>query len=123
MITGPMRTGRKLGQTPGLTTLYIEAPGEDWEQDRCVGMTESPEIAAAIAGAVNAQYGFTPRPVTQSRDRRSALIERIGTLWRGDWSGHRFDGRDGERWLTTAVYGDEAGLAELEAELARVEES
>jgi hypothetical protein len=51
------------------------------------------------------------------------LLRRIGTLWRGDWSGYMFDGRDGQRWIETAISGAPGDLTALEAELKEVEES
>lgn len=49
--------------------------------------------------------------------RRVALLERIGELWRGDWTGHAFDGRDGQGWINTALHGDEADLKKLDTDL------
>lgn len=54
-------------------------------------------------------------------DRRAGLLRRIGALWRGDWTGHVFDGRDGNRWITTILDGDPAALEQLDAELKRLE--
>lgn len=54
--------------------------------------------------------------------QRHALVARIGNLWRGDWTGHRFDGRDGQRWLDAAMGGNADDLAQLAAELTEVEE-
>lgn len=52
---------------------------------------------------------------------RHALVSRVGALWRGDWTGHCFDGRDGQRWLDTAMGGDAADLAQLDTELTAYE--
>lgn len=57
-------------------------------------------------------------PVSGSR---AALLRRIAELWRGDWTGNTFDGRDGSRWIRTAIEGDEAALTKLAEELAEVE--
>lgn len=54
---------------------------------------------------------------------RHGLVARIGELWRGDWTGHVFDGRDGQRWLNTAMGGNDTDLAQLEDELTRIEQS
>jgi hypothetical protein len=48
---------------------------------------------------------------------RRALLRRIGKAWRGDWSGQRFDGRDGDRWISVALDGDLEALNGLGAEL------
>lgn len=48
-----MRPGRSLSQTPGLCTLY-RVTGDDWKAHECIGMVASPEVAAAVCGAVNA---------------------------------------------------------------------
>jgi len=53
-------------------------------------------------------------------ERRAALIREIAQLWRGDWSGHAFDGKDGCDWLTTALDGDADELAALAADLKKV---
>jgi hypothetical protein len=45
------------------------------------------------------------------------MVLRIGEKWRGDWSGHDFDGRDGQQWLLTAVTGSSEELDELQAAL------
>ena len=58
-----------------------------------------------------------------TQERRDELILRIGQLWRGDWSGSSFDGRDGQDWLTCAVSGDSDDLDELEQTLQRIENS
>lgn len=55
--------------------------------------------------------------------RRDALLRRIANLWRGDWSGTEFDGRDGKRWILAALDGDAGQLAELDRELTETEES
>ncbi len=60
-ITGPMRVGRHLGETEGLTTVYLEAPGDDYLEDKPVGMFDSPGLAKAVCVAVNGWHGFTPR--------------------------------------------------------------
>lgn len=44
-------------------------------------------------------------------------LDLIATLWRGDWSGHVFDGRDGARWLQTVAGGDKAEVMALIGEL------
>jgi hypothetical protein len=51
------------------------------------------------------------------RERRDALLDRIGNLWRGDWTGRSFDGRDGQRWITDATHGTETEMDVLDAEL------
>jgi hypothetical protein len=56
-------------------------------------------------------------------ERRVRVIRRIGSIWRGDWSGTMFDGRDGRRWLETALDGDDDALDALESELAAIEDS
>lgn len=60
--------------------------------------------------------------VPQVAAGRAALLDRIATLWRGDWSGHAFDGRDGRNWINAATYGDAAALTELSAELKDYED-
>ena len=45
-----MRTGRTLGRT-----LY-RVTGPDWKAHECIGLADTPDIAAAICEAVNA-YG------------------------------------------------------------------
>lgn len=55
-------------------------------------------------------------------EARVKLLERIATLWRGDWSGHSFDGRDGHHWIMTALHGDAFQLAELDTDLTSQEE-
>ena len=52
---------------------------------------------------------------------RAELLERIGQLWRGDWSGHVFDGKDGQDWINRALYGNGEDLDALARELDRVE--
>lgn len=52
---------------------------------------------------------------------RAQLLIRVAELWRGDWSGRVFDGRDGERWIMTALSGDEAALTKLAEELTKIE--
>jgi hypothetical protein len=52
---------------------------------------------------------------------RVDLIERVGKLWRGDWSGHSFDGRDGQGWIHTALHGNADALRALNAELHKLE--
>jgi hypothetical protein len=64
----PMRTGRHLSQTPGLTTLYLEAEGPDHLEDRCVGMVDGPDLAAAIVETWNAFYGLAPRAAIEQCD-------------------------------------------------------
>jgi hypothetical protein len=50
-----MRAGRSLSQVPeSLCTLY-RVTGEDWQDHECIGIVKSPEIAAAVCEAVNAQ--------------------------------------------------------------------
>jgi hypothetical protein len=49
-----MRPGRTLGQSPGLCTLY-RVTGDDWKAHERVGVVISPEVAAAVCGAVNAR--------------------------------------------------------------------
>jgi hypothetical protein len=61
VITGPLRTGRSLSRTPGPCTLYIEAPGDNWHADECIGLIHATELAEAIVAAVNAQTGLVPR--------------------------------------------------------------
>jgi hypothetical protein len=38
---------------------------------------------------------------------RQLALEVVAALWRGDWSGHVFDGRDGERWLRNIAHGSD----------------
>ncbi len=52
---------------------------------------------------------------------RAEALEKIAQLWRGDWSGAAFDGRDGQRWIDTALYGNSEDLADLMRQLERVE--
>jgi hypothetical protein len=52
---------------------------------------------------------------------RVDLLERIAQLWRGDWSGHVFDGKDGADWINTALHGDADALRKLNDDLAEVE--
>jgi hypothetical protein len=52
---------------------------------------------------------------------RVDLLERISQLWRGDWSGREFDGKDGHGWIQGALYGDADTLRKLDKELAGVE--
>lgn len=59
-----------------------------------------------------------PMPIAP---QRADALRRIGLLWRGDWSGTVFDGRDGQRWIETALSGGTVELAGLLAELRRVE--
>jgi hypothetical protein len=54
---------------------------------------------------------------------RVDLLTRIGKLWRGDWSGREFDGRDGAGWINTALYGSADDLRALHHELAEMEKS
>jgi hypothetical protein len=54
---------------------------------------------------------------------RVDCLKRIGALWRGDWSGHRFDGRDCQRWIETALYGSADDLRVLDEELHGLEEN
>lgn len=56
-------------------------------------------------------------------NERRALAARIGALWRGDWPGHVFDGRDGQGWLDTVMNGDADDLAGLADDLAAIERS
>ncbi len=60
--------------------------------------------------------------VPQVAPERAALLDRIAELWRGDWSGHAFDGRDGRNWINAATHGDAAVLAELSGELKSYED-
>jgi hypothetical protein len=46
---GTLRAGRTLGRT-----LYLVAPGDDRLADRCIGIVDTPELAAWIVEAVNA---------------------------------------------------------------------
>jgi hypothetical protein len=55
--------------------------------------------------------------------RRDELLLLIADLWRSDWSGHVFDGKDGAGWITTAVTGDDAALDELHADLVSTVDS
>ena len=50
----PMRVGRKLGRT-----LYF-VTGEGPDKDLCIGIVDTPEIAAAICEAVNAYPDMPP---------------------------------------------------------------
>ena len=52
---------------------------------------------------------------------RNELLMRIAGLWRGDWSGHVFDGKDGANWIEAAVHGDADDLLQLQIDLARTE--
>jgi len=52
---------------------------------------------------------------------REDLLMRVGDLWRGDWSGHSFDGRDGAGWIDRALHGDAEDLRSLSDELKRLE--
>jgi hypothetical protein len=54
---------------------------------------------------------------------RAELLERIALLWRGDWSAHMFDGKDGHRWIITALKGTEPELVNLAQELENIEKS
>jgi hypothetical protein len=62
-----------------------------------------------------------PRVVPLAEQQR-ALLERIGAVWRGDWSGHNYDGRDGQRWIGLALSDHPAHHAELDVMLKRQEE-
>lgn len=61
----------------------------------------------------------TVEPVAQ--ERRNAFLERIADLWRGDWSGRVFDGKDGSSWIVTAVDGDAEALDQLDRDLSEAE--
>jgi hypothetical protein len=56
-------------------------------------------------------------------ERRDRLIREIARLWRGDWSGTTFDGRDGQRMLLTALDGDSDALDSLEVTIAEIRAS
>ena len=62
------------------------------------------------------------RDVIIGQGRLDAL-NRISELWRGDWSAREFDGKDGHRWIQTALTGNAEALRALDAELAQVEAS
>lgn len=64
----------------------------------------------------------TPPAVEPMTDRQIELLRLIGDTWRGDWSGSVFDGRDGRRWIETALTGTDTELDELAAELRRIED-
>lgn len=53
----------------------------------------------------------------KEKDMRAALMDRIGALRRGDWSGASFDGRTGRDWLAVAAHGDGAALKNLADDL------
>lgn len=53
---------------------------------------------------------------------RHRLVARIGALWRGDWSGHVFDGRDGQEWLDTAMGGNADDLRQLSDRLDEIKQ-
>lgn len=52
---------------------------------------------------------------------RKEAIYLIADLWRGDWSGYTFDGRDGKRWLLEAVDGSENDVRVLIDELRELQ--
>lgn len=54
-------------------------------------------------------------------ERRRKLLLRIGDLWRGDWSGSNFDGRDGKKWLYAIAGDDETELARVEQWISELE--
>lgn len=56
-------------------------------------------------------------------EQRDSLLRRIAALWRGDWSGDMFDGRDGKRWIETALDGNTEALAKLDRELTEREQA
>jgi hypothetical protein len=68
---------------------------------------------------VHANFAQPPVPLESGR---AALIRRIGSILRGDWSMTEFDGRDVKRWIDTALDGDAAALGELSGDLRRIEE-
>ncbi len=37
---------------------------------------------------------------------RVKLLQLIGDMWRGDWTGSEFDGRDGSGWINVALSGE-----------------
>lgn len=55
-------------------------------------------------------------------ERRINLFRRIGDLWRGDWSGSSFDGRDGKRWIDTILDGTDSQVDKIEDWIKSLEE-
>ena len=58
------------------------------------------------------ECGDKPAGTTLSAER-IAVIEKVADLWRGDWSGREFDGKEGSWWLRTALNGSDEELAEV----------
>jgi hypothetical protein len=53
-----LRLGRKLSAVEGLQTLYLQAGDEPSDQDPCVGMVISRDLAKIIVRAVNEDDTF-----------------------------------------------------------------
>lgn len=53
-----LRQGRKLSRTDGPQTLYIQRGDEPSDDDPCVGMVITPDVAKVIVQAVNADGTF-----------------------------------------------------------------
>ena len=47
----------------------------------------------------------------------------IGRLWRGDWSGYNFDGRDGQRWINIVLADEETEIRLLIQQLKKLKDS
>ena len=54
-----LRLGRKLGQTEGLQTLYLQRGDEPSDADVCVGVVITPDLAKIVVEVVNADETFS----------------------------------------------------------------
>ena len=93
--------------TRGLTRTYTTLSMSQWAELRRAAAALGPDCKPGGADIAA---------------RRHALVARVGNLWRGDWTGHSFDGRDGQRWLDAAMGGNADDLDQLDAELTGYEQ-
>lgn len=54
-----LRPGRKMSQTEGLQTVYLQLGGEPSDEDPCVGVLVTPDLAEAVIEAVNSNDHFS----------------------------------------------------------------
>lgn len=66
-----LRVGRTLGRT-----LYIVTPGEDRLADRCIGIVDTPELAAMIVAAVNGEPEQS-RAAPRIRKREQVMAKQL----------------------------------------------